>query len=108
MQLFIYLERRVSDGRLFLSFNRSKERYRPQSKLSYFCQPFDVDNEIKLVDDIFDEKPAGIVALSNDMEQVDTDLLLGQKNRHNRYSFPNMTKGTKTEDTFDLKPLSSN
>ena len=64
--------------------------------------------KIKLVDDIFDEKPAGIIALSNDMEQVDTDLLLGQKNRHNRYSFPNMTKGTKTEDTFDLKPLSSN
>ena len=107
MQLFLYLERRVSDGRLFLSFNRSKERYRPQSKLSYFCQPFDVDNEIKLVDDIFDDKPAGIVGLSSDMEQIDTDLLLGQKNRHDRYNFPNRTKGSKTDDAFDLKPLGS-
>ena len=105
MQLFLYLERRKSDGRLFLSINRNKERYRPQSKLSYFSQPFDMDNEIKLVDDIFDEKPAGVISLASDMEEVDTDLLLGQKTKHNRYAYPKMTKGTKTDDSFDLTPL---
>lgn len=105
MQLFLYLERRKSDGRLFLSFNRSKERYRPATKLSYFSQPFDETNEIKLLDDIFMDKPLGVVSLSSDMDEVDQDLLLGQQAKHTKYKFPAMTKGVTTQDSFDLTPL---
>lgn len=105
MQLFLYLERRKSDGRLFLSFNRSKERYRPATKLSYFNQPFDETNEIKLLDDIFMDKPLGVVSLSSDMDEVDQDLLLGQQAKHTKYKFPAMTKGVTTQDSFDLAPL---
>lgn len=115
MQIFLNLERRKSDGLLFLSFNRNKERYRPYTKLSYFSQPFDGDNEIKLIDDIMDDKPAGVVTLSTDMEEVDTDLLIGQQNRHTKYKMNRVpanpsntvknTTGKQVVDEFVLTPL---
>lgn len=115
MQIFLYLERRKSDGLLFLSFNRNKERYRPYTKLDYFSQPFDGDNEIRLVDDILEDKPRGVVTLSTDMEEVDTDLLIGQQNRHTKYKMDRVpatpkntiknTSGKQLVDEFVLTPL---
>lgn len=116
MQIFLTLERRRSDGLLFLSFNRNKERYRPQSKLSYFSQPFDGDNEIRLVDDIMEFEPRGVQTLSTDMEEVDAELLLGQPNHHNnRYTISRVpatskntvksTKGKSLVEDFVLTPL---
>ena len=108
MQLFLTIERRKSDGRLFLSFTRSKERYRPQTKLEYFSQPFEIGNEIKLVDDLMMDKPQGVVSIGDDMDGIDMDLLLGQNTKHNKYksSKPSsMSKGNVTDDDFNMQPL---
>lgn len=81
MSIILNLERKKTDGRLYITFYRVKERYRPYTKLDYFNQPFTVDNELKIQDDIFEEKPLGIVSLASDMEGVDADMLFETRGR---------------------------
>lgn len=78
--LILNIERR-SDGKLFLTFKRVKTRYRPQSNLDYFNQPFEEGNDFKLVDDILLDKPLGVISLCTDLEGVDVDDMMNKRGR---------------------------
>lgn len=108
MTIILNLERKRDTGQLYLTFFRVKERYRPQSKLEYFNQPFLKDNEFMLVDDIFETKPQGIISLSTDLDGVDGEVLFGSGSRGRRKHTSGRTamlsKET-TDELFDLTPL---
>lgn len=108
MTIILNLERKRDTGQLYLTFFRVKERYRPQSKLEYFNQPFLVDNEFMLVDDITESKPQGIISLSTDLDGVDGETLFGSGSRgrrkHTSGRTAMLTKEA-TDELFDLTPL---
>ena len=105
MSIALNLERKKDNQLLYLTFYRLKERYRPSTKLNYFNQPFQKDNEFQLQDDILKSKPLGIISLDTNMEGADADMLFntgrGRKNHMNSM----MDKDMKTDDIFDLEPL---
>lgn len=105
MSIALNLERKKDNQLLYLTFYRLKERYRPSTKLNYFNQPFQKDNEFQLQDDILKPKPLGIISLDTNMEGADADALFntGRGRANHRNSM--MDKGLKTDDIFDLEPL---
>lgn len=68
----INIQKRKKDGKLFLSFLSCKNRYK-ETELKYFNQPFD-EETFNLVDDLLEKKPAGLVSLSTDFEDVELDM----------------------------------
>lgn len=94
--LILNIERR-SDGKLFLTFKRVKTRYRPQSNLDYFNQPFEEGNDFKLVDDIMLDKPMGVVSLCTDLEGVDVDDMMNKRGRRK------LDTSNYSDDTFENK-----
>jgi hypothetical protein len=104
MTIGLNLERKRDTGVLYLSFSRLKERYRPSTKLTYFNQPFQRDNEFSLRDDILMAKPLGIISLGSDMEGADADLLFNNRGRSSHKN-PLMDKDLVTDDIFDLEPV---
>lgn len=106
MTLSLIIERRRSDNRLFLTINLLKSRYKRESNLDYFNQPFQEDNEFALVDDILDNKPAGVMSLSTDLENVDVNSAFSSRGRtKHRNLNAIMDKNVITDDIFDLDPL---
>lgn len=108
MTIILNLERKKDTGRLYLTFFRIKERYRPQSKLEYFNQPFVEDNDFMLYDDIMDTKPAGIISLCTDLEGVDADSLFNPSARGRRQHTSGRTAmlaKEATDELFNLTPL---
>lgn len=105
MSIALNLERKKDNQLLYLTFYRLKERYRPSTKLNYFNQPFQKDNEFQLQDDILKSKPLGIISLDTNMEGADADALFntGRGRANHRNSM--MDKDMKTDDIFDLEPL---
>jgi len=107
MLMILNLERRKTDNKLFLTIFRVKERYRPHTKLDYFNQPFEDGNEIKLVNDLFNAEPAGVISLATDMEGVDADMLFDTKpKRHTKNKGSGFANAVSTDDVFNLTPLS--
>ena len=104
MTIGLNLERKQDNQLLYLSFLRMKERYRPSTRLNYFNQPFQRENEIMLQDDILLERPLGIISLATDMEGIDVNKLYNQRGRTS-HKQPTMDKGKVTEDTFDLESI---
>ena len=106
MSIALNLERKKDNKILYLTFYRLKARYRPSTKMDYFNQPFEIENEFMLRDDILSSKPLGIISLDTNMEGVDADLLFGNKGR-GRTNHMNMMmdKDIRTDDIFDLSPL---
>ena len=104
MTIALNLERKKDDQRLYLTFYRLKERYRPATKLEYFNQPFTLENEFQLVDDILKPKPVGIISLATNMDGVDVDMAFDNKRGRTNHRIM-MDKGMKTDDIFDLEPL---
>lgn len=104
MTIGLTLERKRDTQLLYLAFCRLKERYRPSTKLNYFCQPFHADNEFAMVDDILLSKPLGVQTLSTNMEGADADLLFNSRGRSNHRN-PLMDKDMTTDDIFDLTPV---
>lgn len=104
MTISLNLERKRDNQLLYLTFARLKERYRPSTKLSYFNQPFQKENEFSLVDDILLSKPLGIISLDTNMEGVDADMLFNKRGR-STHKNPLMDKDVTTDDIFDLEPL---
>lgn len=105
MIILLNMERRKTDNRLFLTFKRSKSRYKPHTSLSYFNQPFREDNEFRLVDDIFDEKPAGCISLSTDMTGVDDESIFSNRGRKHHVSNIKKVDMPKTAELFDINPI---
>lgn len=104
MTIGLTLERKRDTQLLYLAFCRLKERYRPSTKLNYFCQPFHADNEFAMVDDILLSKPLGVQTLSTNMEGANADLLFNSRGRSNHRN-PLMDKDVTTDDIFDLTPV---
>jgi hypothetical protein len=108
MTIILNLERRRSDQQLFLTFFRVKERYRPATQLNYFNQPFVIDNDFMLFDDILEKDSKGVISLATDIEGVDADMIMDQsrgRRQHNKRQAI-MDKATKTEELFNMVPLS--
>ena len=107
MTIILNLERRKSDGQLFLTCYRIKERYRPYTKLDYFNQPFNGNNEIMLVDDIYEDKPRGVISLATDLEAVDADMAFESRGRKQLKRGNQAAPDFNTEELFNIPSLSS-
>jgi hypothetical protein len=106
MTIALNLERKRDTQQLFITFVRLKERYRPQSNLTYFNQPFSMNNDFQIIDDILKTKPLGIISLDTKMEGADVNQLFpsnsrGRSNHRNRFMDDDMV----TDDVFDLPSL---
>lgn len=102
MSIVLNLERKKDNQLLYLTFYRIKARYRPSTKLGYFNQPFNKENEFQLVDDVLNSKPAGIISLETGMEGADVDNILGASRGRTEYKSMMMDEET---NIFDLDPL---
>lgn len=107
MTIILNLERRRSDGQLFLTCYRIKERYRPYTKLDYFNQPFCVNNEIMLMDDILEEKPIGVISLATDLEGVDAEMVFESRGRKQLKRGNQVAPDFNTEELFNIPALSA-
>lgn len=105
MSIALNLERKKDNQLLYLTFYRLKERYRPSTKLNYFNQPFQKDNEFQLQDDILQSKPLGIISLDTNMEGADADMLFNNGRGRSNHRNSMMDKDMRTDDIFDLQPL---
>lgn len=104
MLIGLNLERKKDTNQLYITFVRMKERYKPQSNLTYFNQPFHRENEFMIQNDIMLTKTLGIISLATDMEGVDANGLFNSRGR-TQHKHPSMSKGNTTDDIFDLEPL---
>lgn len=105
MSIALNLERKKDNQLLYLTFYRLKERYRPSTKLNYFNQPFQKDNEFQLQDDILKAKPLGIISLDVNMEGADANALFNNGRGRTTHRNSMMDKDVKTDDIFDLQSL---
>lgn len=107
MTIILNLERRRSDGQLFLTCYRIKERYRPYTKLDYFNQPFAANNEIMLVDDINEEKPLGVISLASDLEAVDVDMTFETRGRKQLKRENQVAPDFASDELFNIPALTA-
>lgn len=99
--ILINIQRRKKDNKMFLSFLLCKNRYK-DSSLKFFNQPFD-EETFNLVDDIMERKPAGVISLATDFEDVDLDLY---KSRGRKMHVGDAEIVDDTETNIDLFTLS--
>ncbi len=107
MTIILNLEKRKSDQQLFITFFRIKERYRPYTRLEYFNQPFVAENDLMIQDDIYEEKPLGVISLKTDMESVDADMLFETRGRKQLKPGNQMAPNFNTEELFNIPALSA-
>lgn len=74
VSIIVNPEKKLDSDELYMTFKLLKRRYRSIEsseklrRLDYFNQPFEKGSEIRLVDDIGQEKPAGITSLATQFE----------------------------------------
>lgn len=107
MTIILNLEKRKTDQQLFITFFRIKERYRPYTRLEYFNQPFVAGNDLMIQDDIYEEKPLGVISLKTDMEGVDADMLFETRGRKQLKPGNQMAPNFNTEELFNIPALSA-
>lgn len=100
--ILLAMQKRKKDGKLFLSFSLVKNRYK-EVEIKYFNQPFD-ENRFDLYNDILDNKPAGLVSLATDFEDVDLDMY--EKRGRKRHVTSDNEEIIIQNDVFSLTPLS--
>jgi len=76
----INVEKKRSTGQYYLTFKRVKIRYKNVSDLGYFNHPFEMNNRMRLIDDIYMEKSLSEDSLASDFDGVD---LLNKKGKRN-------------------------
>ena len=79
----------------------------PLAKLEYFNQPFNVDNELQLVDDIYMDKPLGVISLSSDLEGVDAEMLFESRGRKQLKKGNQMAPNFETQELFNIPALTA-
>lgn len=105
MTIILNIERRRSDGRLFLTFYRVKDRDgNTPAEFEYFNQPFYEDNEFMLIDDILMSQPQGVTSLMSDMDSTNADLKFNVAGK--KHSRDMVKESFETDDYFNLTPLS--
>lgn len=100
--ILINLQKRKTDGKLFLSFLSCKNRYK-EVDLKFFNQPFD-EERFDLVNDITFEQPVGLISLATDFEDVDTDLYKSRGRKTHITS--GQINAVDDSDLFAMSPLS--
>lgn len=103
MTIILNIERRRSDGRLFLTFYCIKDRD-GHTIVDYFNQPFHEDNEFMLIDDVLMNKPLGVVSLLSDMDGTESDMAFNAVGK--KHSREMIKESFETDDFFNLTPLS--
>lgn len=90
-------------GIMYMTFKLLKRRYRSADddeshrRLDYFSHPYDVDNTIRLIDDVFDDKPKSVLSLAGESpitkqkvespkKVIDTDLGMGWNDETEDYT----------------------
>lgn len=106
MVIILNIERRRTDGKLFLTFYQIKARdgHGGKPKVDYFNQPFYEENEFMLVDDVLMSKPLGVTSLMSDMESSDADMKFNVASR--KHTRDIVKESFETDDYFNLTPLS--
>lgn len=75
--IIINPEVQADTGKLYMTFKRIKRRYRSIEedeqlrRLDYFNQPFEECSEIRLIDDIYSDKPAALTSLATQFKPND-------------------------------------
>ena len=103
-------ETKVDTGELFMTFKLLKRRYRSTEesdklrRLDYFNQPFEVNSEIRLVDDINLPKPLALESLATQFSA--TEDKRGATNATERKSKESKKKkGVFDNDEMDFEPF---
>lgn len=105
--LILNLER-VKSGQMFLTMQRAKTRYRPHTALDYFNQPFEMENSFKLINDITDPQPMGVINLASEMEGVDIDDMYSRRGKRRiKNLIHDDEESTPKVGLFDLKPTNT-
>lgn len=89
----INVEKKRSTGQYYLTFKRVKIRYRDLYDIGYFNHPFDGENRMRLIDDIYLDKSLSEDSLASDFDGV--DLL-------NKSGTRNATKREEVNDAEDI------
>lgn len=76
--IIINVEKKRQTGQYYLTFKRVKIRYKDTSDLSYFNHPFNPNNRMQLLDDIYLENSLSEDSLVSDFDAVD---LLNKKGK---------------------------
>ena len=78
--IIINIEKKRQTGQYYLTFKRVKIRYKDMSDLSYFNHPFDPNNRMKLLDDIYLDHSLSEDSLVSDFDAVDLGAKKGKRN----------------------------
>ena len=77
--IILNVEKKRQTGQYYLTFKRVKIRYKDLSELSYFNHPFDVNNKMRLLDDIYLDQPLSEDSLVSDFDAVDLSNKKGKR-----------------------------
>ena len=75
---FIQIEKERATGKYYLSFKRAKIRYKDIYDVSSFSHPFDGENKMRLMDDLYLDESLSKTSLASDF---DTGELLNSKGK---------------------------
>lgn len=101
--MIVAKEAKMETGEMYMSFSLLKRRYRSSDsdeklrRLTFFHQPFEPGNDIRLLDDIDQKKPLGITSLATKFMGEETAKKRGKKNMMDR------EKKKKDDDLMDLE-----
>jgi replicative DNA helicase len=75
----INIEKKKNTNSYYLTFKRVKLRYKSITDLTYFNHPFEIDNSIKLKDDVYLDSPLSEASLSVEFEGIDMTSKKGKR-----------------------------
>ncbi len=74
----INIEKKKETGQYYLTFKRVKIRYGDKTNFDYFNHPFNMENRMQLIDDIYLDEPLSEESLSSNFEGIE---LLNKKSK---------------------------
>lgn len=91
----INVEKKRETGQYYLTFKRVKIRYRDNSDIGYFNHPFESNNKMRLIDDLYMDKSLSEDSLASDFDGINMLNTKGKRNAVNR-------KDEVEEDLFEF------
>lgn len=112
--IIINPETKVDTGELYMTFKLLKRRYRSIEesaklrRLEYFNQPFAENSEIKLLDDIYLQKPLALESLATQfVATVDKRGSTNATERKRMNGNDKVSVNNKKDDDFEYEPFST-
>ena len=78
--IILNIEKKRQTGQQYLTFKRVKIRYKDMSDLTYFNHPFNPNNKMQLLDDIYLDHSLSEDSLVSDFDAVDLGAKKGKRN----------------------------